>query len=578
MAFSIAMAGSNSQAVVVSHVATSTDPSYSGASTVFSGCDQVTATGGTTINVITASSIPTIYVYEADTPTAGKSLTYYLYASVLPSTGNDFSVTPTISISGATFSGSSYAFTDGGTNPQTVDVTLPTSVSSQLGYVTCTITHTTSPSNDYQFFPDPFVVTILTTSQTSGVLQSAFPVFNEGAGTYTLTLLSKPASTVTITLSVSPDLIALSSYVYTFDSTSYSTPQTVTMTTRPSTVTLGKMYTTTISHTATSSDDTYNGDIYFSRNQNLPVYIMNNCSSGSYANLPGSGTCTVCPAGYYCPMPYGDKVRCPSGYYSAASALVCTPCPAGSSCADPSVSPGASAVGTYATGTATSCTPCEAGHACPSKIESVPCVLGTYAVLGSGSCVECPAGSYCADTTKATACKPGYASAAGAIRCTKCPPGFSCSAGTLASITNCALGSYSPGGYSTCLTCPSGHRCSLFDDLGVCPEGTYSVKGNCVLCPLGYACTAGIQTLCSPAYSFIGDNACRVCPAGFQCVAGFDPVPCPPGYTNADGTSITCTACASTEYADGSCLTCPAGMYCDGAFPIVTPLLCPLGT
>jgi len=53
------------------------------------------------------------------------------------------------------------------------------------------------------------------------------------------------------------------------------------------------------------------------------------CSKpGTFASAERSSTCTVCPAGKFCPL--GATVTptpCGKGYYSAEGAKICTPCP-----------------------------------------------------------------------------------------------------------------------------------------------------------------------------------------------------------------------------------------------------------
>ncbi|NCQ97002.1 MAG: hypothetical protein GPJ13_17845, partial [Microcystis aeruginosa W11-06] len=75
--------------------------------------------------------------------------------------------------------------------------------------------------------------------------------------TYSLVLKTQPTADVTITLA-SGNQITLDKTTFTFNSTNWNTPQTVTVTAVDDTVTEGT-HTATITHTVTSSDNNYNG-------------------------------------------------------------------------------------------------------------------------------------------------------------------------------------------------------------------------------------------------------------------------------------------------------------------------------
>ncbi|XP_078689161.1 uncharacterized protein LOC144920704 [Branchiostoma floridae x Branchiostoma belcheri] len=72
------------------------------------------------------------------------------------------------------------------------------------------------------------------------------------------------------------------------------------------------------------------------------VDCVSNCTAGHYWD---NGSCTDCPAGYYCPgsrhCPQGDSCMfpCPTGTYTpvlrATSEDECLPCPPGSYCQTP---------------------------------------------------------------------------------------------------------------------------------------------------------------------------------------------------------------------------------------------------
>ena len=98
-------------------------------------------------------------------------------------------------------------------------------------------------------------------------------------------------------------------------------------------------------------------------------------------------SCSLCPAGFYCPEISFDATPCPAGSFSTAGATNCTPCPPGSF----SPSMGSS-----------SCQPCFIGAYCPGSTTAgaancTPCPPGSFSPsVGSSSCQQCPVGAYCA--------------------------------------------------------------------------------------------------------------------------------------------------------------------------------------
>ena len=134
--------------------------------------------------------------------------------------------------------------------------------------------------------------------------------------------------------------------------------------------------------------------------------------------------------------------------------------------------------------------------------------------------------------------------------CEACPPGHYCDdASDRTNIIPCGAGTFAASGKTgSCDTCPAGHACSLFEDLGVCPEGYYSEVGwgSCVICPGGSFCTGGAKTDCTNGSFRLGLSACEACPVGAYCLPGLPPMHCPPGYvSDSDG---TCARCADGKY------------------------------
>ena len=129
---------------------------------------------------------------------------------------------------------------------------------------------------------------------------------------------------------------------------------------------------------------------------------MKRCKIGYYQNLRGQGSCTICPAGYYCNMTvdgvvYGSEkpAECPDNRY----------CPEGTG--DPKRCPD----GTYAaTGkrleTLNHCIPCKPGRYCKDGVinDQQLCDAGYFCKSGAASPndsnMKCPAGFYCDRGTK----------------------------------------------------------------------------------------------------------------------------------------------------------------------------------
>ena len=72
-----------------------------------------------------------------------------------------------------------------------------------------------------------------------------------------------------------------------------------------------------------------------------PGQDMIKCPQGMWS-LAGSTSCAVCPAGFFCPNDNSFPIPCPSGSYRSLnniSDFLCSPCPGGFSCEDPSAAP-----------------------------------------------------------------------------------------------------------------------------------------------------------------------------------------------------------------------------------------------
>lgn len=143
------------------------------------------------------------------------------------------------------------------------------------------------------------------------------------------------------------------------------------------------------------------------------------CMNGTFTLVTGSRTCTVCPAGSFCPnatrsgtlCPIGTSTnnqtgaaectRCMNGTYSLTTgSRACTACPAGSFCTNATRVGSLCPIGTSTnnqTG-ATSCWPCPSGFVATTT--------------GRPACSMCPDGSFCPNATHSIACPRGFASRA----------------------------------------------------------------------------------------------------------------------------------------------------------------------
>ena len=313
------------------------------------------------------------------------------------------------------------------------------------------------------------------------------------------------------------------------------------------------------------------------------------CREGTYAPLStGSGSCSLCPAGYFRSSRGGDRFSscsvCPRGTFSTSNSTNC------SSCTN----------GTYATATV-------------AAIGCRTCPAGTYrSDIGGGSlsdCLLCPPGTISANqgSDQCQACPAGYYANLyqGATVCEACPAGsYLNSVGGMSELncTVCPIGTYSQTASSTCSQCPAGmytnsdvtwHRTfngetpqrSGSTGCLACPSGTFNNKTggatqstSCFPCPPGQVSTND-KSSCSPCgqgrygNSPLGSITCNPCQAGtyFNGTGGINVsscLSCPPGSFSPEG-SANCTLCPAGSYANRpfgatGCLACPAGFFTRG--------------
>jgi hypothetical protein len=336
------------------------------------------------------------------------------------------------------------------------------------------------------------------------------------------------------------------------------------------------------------------------------------CDPGTYQINQRQGTCTSCPAGYYCngqgnsdftskicptgsycpagtkfsnsyqckPGTYNpitsskaisDCLKCPPGKYCQGSGLTtftanCDAgyyCRLGSSTSNPQASYSYnSATNTY-TGDSTGGM-CIKGYYCPSGVSDVLACKGGYYcdvdALGSPK-GQCSAGYYC--ISKATTSVPRDG-----VTGNICPPGAYCPVGSVSPIP-CVAGKYS-GGYGNddptdCLDCIQGKYCGHQTDkyfsasTGDCAEGYFCVTGTKVKTPLAGECTPGyhcvegayLKTICpTGTYQDLKiQGSCNTCPSGYYCPTAGTTLPAECTAGN------YCPAGANAE------IPCPAGTY-----------------
>ena len=563
--------------VSITHSISSSDSAYSSSNVLYYGCDRVSTSGTLTVTVLntltpgTLKLTGTFYVVEGSSSSFSIALTSSITDDVVIDLSNS---------DGLTFSSNQLTFTSSDySTSQSVTVSAVNGLTGDDSSLLTEINYeVTSTDDNYAnaIASSSAYVIVSTVSSSTGVTQSKIPVLNDySSTTYTLALKTTPSSSVTYTLtSSSSDLVATLS-----SSTVSSTSAiTVTLTHTPTSYPTSLIRTFTISHSLSSSDSNYDDNSRFSISQVLTVYVLITCTYGQYYSS-SSYTCVDCPENYRCPSPISIEY-CEDGEYSPSGQFECLPCPPGYGCKPSSTGAVACSSGYYSLGSATDCTECPAGSACTVKTTNpADCPLGTYSSAGSTSCTAHTAGNVGFPSESPTTCTSGTIPSAFFTHCEQCPAGHYCSDYTTRTVTPCATGYYSVGGASSCTQCPEGSACSRYAVVGTCPEGYFSLAGqsSCAQCTAGYYCTGGVRSTCSGSYQ-IGLSSCssNACPAQHYCIQGLPPMPCPPGYISASG-STTCTACASGEYQTANtCTTCPSGYFCPT--PVSPPIACYFGT
>ena len=304
------------------------------------------------------------------------------------------------------------------------------------------------------------------------------------------------------------------------------------------------------------------------------------CDEGTYQNNEGQSVCSMCQAGFYCPLKALTSFidySCPAGYY----------CPSGTSSANQYGCP----LGTYGIRlnmrTVSECQSCPSGRYCG--------VVGLNNSEGSGPCA---AGYFC--DSGASQPNPPNESSGGGL----CPAGFYCPEGTGRPIS-CPLGTYSPdtglANESECRSCLPGHYCgsiNLTTPSGLCQAGYYCLGGSSTPTPLngthgdqckvGHYCPEGSnQSLpCGPGTYSSQPLAiqCDLCPPGRYCLDGIDPFDCPSGFYCPLGTGYDLKPCPSGTFSphtrlssSDECTVCLAGHYCSDLNSTTTTGICEAG-
>lgn len=163
-------------------------------------------------------------------------------------------------------------------------------------------------------------------------------------------------------------------------------------------------------------------------------------------SLAGSQTCTLCPAGTYCPSEATElPLPCSSGQFASPGAMECSLCPVGHFCPDVQLPPQACPVGMYNSFAGqVRCILCERDRQCLDGISSNPCPHGTQSQQLQADCSPCEPGTY------------SLVEAGSSGNCILCPPGYFCFSPELEP-SRCQSGYVAPGGSLNCNSCLSGN-------------------------------------------------------------------------------------------------------------------------
>lgn len=187
--------------------------------------------------------------------------------------------------------------------------------------------------------------------------------------------------------------------------------------------------------------------------------------------------CTICPAGYRCPLAKDSPIACDPGYYRHVFFGLSLSESAKTLCMlavrlPPYVSPNIPTAPPFAI-ISSALVPVQSRQPCrhtPLLVISFPfrdllspdirrdCASSTAA---STNCTSCPAGYFCDDPEALPQpCEVGYYSGGGTAVCSACQPGYRCPEASV---------SATPAGSE----CPEGTYCNPARTLLECPSGTY---------------------------------------------------------------------------------------------------------
>ena len=307
------------------------------------------------------------------------------------------------------------------------------------------------------------------------------------------------------------------------------------------------------------------------------------CPGGTFRTTPAAtaaSDCTMCPAGYYCPVESISPTVCPEEHYCLTNSSEPTLCSPGFVCPVNSVFP----------------IVCPGGSYCPlGAVVSIPCLAGHYCPEGSSEPEKCPAGTLglvdgpAGKASAATACQlcpAGTGSSLDRLSCEACEAGYVCLGGTHSSQPTedehngyvCPVGYYCPEGSSEELPCPPGFYAAntmttLLSGCTPCQANSYNPKyGQKACLPCG-----------ASAYSGAGASecACRGSHRTFQasdgqclCDSGYEYFASDLKGDNEDNSagcqSVVYDRCdqGDTRTADGTCLSnSDEGVYCNSRCP-----------